>query len=476
MRVRWSSYQQWSAAFWCVCAFGLLSALSLLVPPMQSPDENAHLMRAEMLSHGQWRLQPAPEGTPAQLAGLGGWVDKNLALYSNAFMAVVVNSDGALPAQVRNNTPEWGWAHSEVFYPAPGTGYYFPLVYFPQALALWTGRTVGLGVAKSYQLARSCSLLVICLLVAMAWIRLRPNPAVIAIATLPMCLFQAVSPTLDGITTAMALLAISDFRVCADPLSHASERDPPWSLYACLFLLVTSRVHLLPLLLMPIFLAWKRRSQAAWISTCLLILLSMAWIGFAVASTTDVRVVREHSTGDLVRMYASHPQEFFLMLWHTLQHHELPGFYVRSFIGILGWLDVPLKNGYYQIIGIGVLLSATASLSWRRGPVALPSRLVLLVAAITSSLLVFLALALTWNPYSAPIIEGVQGRYFIVPSLMVGYALSDPEPYQACTRRPWAFWLAALVAMFSVAALVQALVDRYHFGTDIATRALRALH
>ena len=42
----------WPASVWALGAFVLLSVLSLLVPPMQSPDENAHLMRAEMLSRG----------------------------------------------------------------------------------------------------------------------------------------------------------------------------------------------------------------------------------------------------------------------------------------------------------------------------------------------------------------------------------------------------------------------------------------
>ena len=463
MRLRWSTCRQWSTLFWWAGVFGLLSALSLLVPPIQSPDENAHLMRAEMLSHGQWRLEAAPEGTPAEFAGLGGWVDKNLVFYNDAFMAIIVNPDGSLPAQVRKSTAEWGWSHSEIFYPAPGTGYYFPLVYFPQALALWIGRTVGFGVAASYQFARSCSLLVICLLVAVAWRRWQPNAVVIVLVTLPMSLFQAVSPTLDGVTTAMALLVLSDFCVGTQNLSQASEKEPPWSLYVCLFFLVTSRVHLLPLLLLPIFLAWKRRSAVAWTFTGLLVLLSMAWIGFAVAATTDVRVVREHSTGDLVWLYASHPQEFFLILWNTLRHHELPDFYARSFIGILGWLDVPLKYPAYQIIGTGLLLSAAASLSWRDWRANLPSRLILAGAALASSFLVFLALALTWNPYPALIIEGVQGRYFIVPALIVGYALSGPHPNQRPARPPWEFWLAALVALVSLTALAQALIHRYHF-------------
>src|SRR3990167_7511704 len=75
-----------TTVLWALGAFVLLSVLSLLVPPMQSPDENAHLMRAAMLSHGQWGLQPPPADTPAELASPGGWVDAGLAQYSHAFM------------------------------------------------------------------------------------------------------------------------------------------------------------------------------------------------------------------------------------------------------------------------------------------------------------------------------------------------------------------------------------------------------
>lgn len=166
---------------WWLSVFLLLSALSLMLPPMQSPDENAHLLRAGMLAEGQWRLQPAPADTPRDLAGLGGWVDKNLIDFSSTYLAVATRTQGMPPSEIKTQVASLHWALETAFYPVPGTGYYFPLIYAPQAIALWVGRAANLTMAHSYQLVRTTTLLLVCTLLALAWGRLPPNPAVIAI-------------------------------------------------------------------------------------------------------------------------------------------------------------------------------------------------------------------------------------------------------------------------------------------------------
>lgn len=428
---------------------------------MQSPDENAHLLRAEMLARGQWRLVPAPVDTPRDLSGLGGWVDKNLVLFSSAYLAVATQQKGVLATDVKAHVATLNWAKETVFYPVPGTGYYFPLIYAPQAFALWTGRAAGLTVAHSYQLARTTTLLVACSLLALAWRRLVPNPAVIAIATLPMCLFQILSPTVDGITTALAILAVSQF------LSHLENNSAspttPWGLYVSVFFLVTSRTHLLPLLLLPIYLAWRERTKSTWISGTVLSLMSLAWILYAMVNTTDIRVVRNQTSSELLLAYMVQPQAFLHLMWRTLQNYDLQRFYFQSFIGILGWLDTPLRKTDYAMLGTGLALAAGASLSWQRWRTDLASRAVLLFIAFTSIVMVFLALALTWTPYPAQTIEGVQGRYFTIPALFVGYALSGQDTGRLILSRSWTAWITLLVASASLAAFVWTLRDRYHF-------------
>ena len=45
----------------------------------------------------------------------------------------------------------------------------------------------------------------------------------------------------------------------------------------------------------------------------------------------------------------------------------------------------------------------------------------LLALALASAALVFLALLVTWTPHPAALVQGVQGRYFIVPALLADF-------------------------------------------------------
>ena len=459
-RLRMSRWRAWG---WGIVAFVLLSALSLMLPPMQSPDEHAHLMRAEMLARGQWRLQLPPSGTPTELFGLGGQVDENLALFSFTFVAIATHKNSATPAQLRQNYQYLQWANSTRFSPATGTGYYFPLIYAPQALALKLGHELDLSVLGSYQLTRSLTLLLSCALIALAVYKCAPNPAVVATLALPMCVFQVISPTLDGLTTALAALAISDFwqRV----RSPVPVTTSPLLIYACLFFVVTSRIHLGPMLLLPAYLAWQQRSLRAWSGAAFLVLICLAWTVHAMISMQEVRLYAKHSASELLRIYLAQPQVMLELIWNTLQHEGRMKFYWQSFIGILGWLDTPLSNVQYQLIGASLGMSVVAS--WR-----LPNqcsdakpRLVMIGAALGSICIAFLAMALTWTTYPAEIIEGVQGRYFLVPALLICYSLGNPE---ACGGKwesvwSWRTLVAASSAATSLVALIFTLHERYHF-------------
>ena len=447
---------KWSVWGWCLVAFVVLSALSRLVPPMQSPDETSHLMRAAMLANGQWGLQPAPADTPPELRGLGGDVDKHLALFGHDFLAIASQQNRQSPAELQRHHADLGWAGSTVFYPVPGTGYYFPLIYAPQALALKLGQAVGWGIAPSYQLARSLTLLVVCIVTALAWRRVPPNPAVVALVALPMGLFQAVSPTLDGLTTALALLAISEFlHHVASPARQGDAPRTPWLLWGCLFLVATSRTHLVPMLLLPLYLAWRQGSARAWAGWVVLVAACGAWVLHAMANTTDVRVVRAHSTAEILYNYLAHPWDFLRLVGQTLVHDNNLVFYGQSFVGILGWLDTPLPALYYPLIGAALGAAVLASVG-RKGA-GLGPRACLAMASGGAVMMVFLALAATWTPYPAMAIEGVQGRYFLVPALLLGYSLGGPS---AAVR--WRAAVAAVAVALSLCALIVTLHGRYH--------------
>lgn len=465
-------------AFWII-ALLLATGFSWLIPPMQSPDEDSHIGRAYLISQGDWLLQFLPvnstgameahqhEATAASQqtrppgARVGGWVDVGLSSFMAAYLDLARHSVKRFSATEKAQLAQIKWSETKRFQILAGTGYYFPAVYAPQALGLAIGRKLGLDIGQSYYLAKEMSLLACFALLALAFRLMAPNPLLAAILLLPMSLFQLLSPTIDGLTTSLSVLAISIFLSSADP-KRKHTVAASWGLITCVFLLATSRTHLLPLLLLPFFLAWRRQSRRDLYLGCGITVGAIAWTAFALQSTIDVRIVRDHTTAELLLHYLGHPMSFLQVVFASLNDPGLFIFYERSFVGVLGWLDTWLPTYFYPALWAGLAICGAASVSVSTLQRDGRSRLLLAGIAMASAGLVFLALLVTWTPHPALTVTGVQGRYFVVPVILLAFAISGVSAPTAPRRQ----WFAALaVAGFSassLAALTMTLLSRYH--------------
>lgn len=464
------------AALW-VLAWLLAMALAMLIPPMQSPDEMSHIDRAYLISRGHLLLQapPADLTVPAddkdtmalierarqQGGRMGGMVDQGLLDFSDAYLRLARQADHRLSPREREQLAQMPWTGASRYFLLAGTGYYFPAIYAPQALGLAIGQQLNWSIEHTYRLARASTLLVCFALLGLAFRQLRPNPAVIAVLLLPMSLFQLLSPTIDGLTNALAVLASSLFLSAADrtrPHSAAAS----WSLALCIFLLATSRTHLLPLLALPFFLAWQRQSRRDVYLGGLVTVATLGWVLFALDSTSDPRVVRSHTTTELLMHYASHPAAFIQILVASLTDSALFNFYQQSFIGILGWLDTRLPSYFYPALWTGLAVSGLASVSLASLRTDWRPRLLLIGVALASGGLVFLALLVTWTPHPATVVRGVQGRYFVVPMLLLGYAASGLTATRPPRQHRISNGVIAVFALMSLGALTMTLLSRYH--------------
>jgi len=92
----------------------------------------------------------------------------------------------------------------------------------------------------------------------------------------------------------------------------------------------------------------------------------------------------------------------------------------------------------------------------------LTMRASLALCAMGSVFLIFFSLLVTWTMHPASIIHGVQGRYFLVPGILIAYALSSTE-YSLSNRFTLVgpILLAALF-LFSVEKTANLLLDRYY--------------
>lgn len=98
------------------------------------------------------------------------------------------------------------------------------------------------------------------------------------------------------------------------------------------------------------------------------------------------------------------------MAFNTFFGDGMTGLY-QSMIGRLGWLDIPLSGWAYTLAGGMLLASLGTNPDGTRIPVL--TRLLALGAALGSLALIALPLFLTWTHVGAPVIQGLQGRYFL---------------------------------------------------------------
>ena len=439
-------------AFWAT-GFCMALTISSLIPPLQSPDEDSHLMRAAMISQGHISLGKVDPRSS------GALIDEGLLMFSEMYLTtVVVNSEARLSPTAIKEIEQITWTGRYGYAALPGAGYYLPAIYTPQAAGFWAGRSLNMSIANTYRLVRLCTLLASTGLLALAFTLMPPNPLSLGLIVLPMTLFQLSSPTVDGTTTGLAVLALSAFM---SSLVRGSAALSITLAVACL-LVATTRIHMMSLLVLPIFLGFRNHSRRDFVLGGSAVFLAISWVYFALTSTVDARVQRASTTGELVWSYLTHPADFIAVVGRSLADDELARFYGESFIGILGWLDTRLPLYFYPMLwaALGAVTLCTIRVKTLHEDWA--ARSLLLAIAIASAALVFFAMLVTWTPVPAVTIKGVQGRYFLGPALVLSFALSGQSAFVPPALRWWRWATLGVLGCLSTTALAITLWARYH--------------
>jgi len=338
---------------------------------------------------------------------------------------------------------DWGGRVEAGF---PNTAIYPPVFYLPAAAALAAARIMNLSVLHGLILARLAggAAAIIAGTVAIA---LAEDAAlwIFAILLLPMSLGLTASLSQDALMLAATALAVVVCRRATMPreliaaallFALVAMARPPYAAFALL------------LLRAPLPLGHR------WAAVLFVAAATVCW-GLLAAP----RMQFSHGGIDpaaQLRHLMIAPWQIPVLLAATWQTSHL-GLLI-GFIGSLGWQDVNLP-GWYDRVACMVLavalLSFLAGVQWR-------DRAVLLVpAAILAACgLVALVEYLTWSDVAAPRIEGLQGRYFLAPALLVA-AL----PVAGRRKLPWigvAETVAWLFPVLSIAVVINAIRVRYY--------------
>lgn len=428
--------------------------VGVVVPPFQSPDEFDHVERAHALAHGQWMLA-APKGVS------GVTVDAGLRAYMQHFESLPYQSDARVDREHLLEAQRIGWRGDGEFNAAPGTGYYLPIIYLPQALALGFGEWVGATIDASYRMARLASGLLASLMVLLALKHWRPSPLVMALLLLPMTLFQWSGAGIDALSIGATMLAVALWME-----GMASPVPPTLRRIATVGLLVTvvvgCRIQLAPLLLIPLVMV-RGVSVPRLVAGILPLLVVATWVLVALTNTQHPST-SSLSVEEKLLAYATDPAQVLDVVWTTVTTPSILDFYARSFIGVLGWLDTALPMATYSAWTVIIASAFAWSLcvaDWRG---AGRHHALLVLMALGSAVLVPALLLLMWTPFGAPTIDGVQGRYFLVPALLLAMAIPAARRVEAVGL--FDLFVSRLfivgIALYSLMVTLPTLIERYY--------------
>lgn len=348
--------------------YGLVMAIFLTwyIPSFRNPDEPNHFLKADQISRGQL------------VSDRGG------GLASTAISTATRGSDVGWDAQV---SPTY-FASSAIYPPA---------LYLPTAAAILAGKAMSLSVIETLRLARLTNAVVSLAVIAIAiLIAGSASIWIFMLCSLPMSVSLLTSVSQDGLIIAFTSLA------CALLLRRSGLTLPT----VLLTLVAMAKPPYVVLALALIATANAPRSTRAICMTALFACVA-AWTLIANAySVTRIRTDIHAIPAEQVRYILTAPLEFVKVMIRSLYAYKY--IYAESFVGTLGLMELYLSKYYYVFAG-ATLIACAACLR----PKADRKTVALAAAALATTIGIFLSLYLVWNEVGAPLIDGVQGRYFI---------------------------------------------------------------
>lgn len=425
-----------------VAVFGLGLCYLMVLPPLSAPDEVSHYISAYQLS-SRMLGQPANYQTGHVLVREEDWFLEDMdqvylyQLEEDGYLVAAGDDVGdarvfgqTLTEETYRLLHELGiWSGKTAA--AAGNGYAVsiyppvvttPLVYVPQALGIALGRILGLGSLGLLYLGRIFNLLNF---VLVSWLAMRRLPfgkeVLFGVCLLPMSLHLAASLSYD------AVIMAGIFLFTAWCLSLAYERErvrlaDVLGLAALMAVIgpckMVYAVFMGLCLLIPVkkFGGWKQWTAAAAVVFGVWALVMFAVNSQTIASyaaETDSYVTWAEEAGYSLTYLLHNPGRLLQMFYNTIVW-QAEYWHLTMLGAYLGNVDVVLDVPYLLI---AFFTGGLFMLAFRKpgDQVVLTggSRIWIWILCGGCLAALMLSMLIAWTPFSAQVIAGVQGRYFL---------------------------------------------------------------
>lgn len=452
------------ASVYLLLAVPYLISLVLIIPPFQIPDEGHHYLRSVSISEG--RLLPSNDGQE----GTGGAVDVSAVEFVNSFSYLFFNPNKKVTRDKLDQARMYDfkgpsastWFSAATLYP--------PYAYAAPSAVLAAARAVGLSQLDGFRLARLANGLLVLVAASIA-IALTPRGKwfLVALCLLPMFMAQASGISSDGAVFAISLVVVAMLARAA-----ASSFLRPGTLMAMaglVALVAAIRIPMIALALPLGVVGWCRLPMSGWgrgwttgLAVAVAFLPPLLWTAVAVSGQVDPRLLKSGAdAGAQVQYVLANLDLLPSIAWKTLAAHGAG--YLFQFVGVLGWLDTPIDPlfgfSFYGFSAFVLVAVLVIDISRRTHDDTLFS-VAMAGAAILSSALIFASLYVGWTPVGYPLVEGVQGRYFLPIAAVFGVAVAGQNWPPSEKRDAVAAGLIALFYTLSLPWVMWTLVNRYY--------------
>lgn len=409
-------------------------ALSFMQPALNAPDEVYHWQRAVQVSHGQ--LLADRQGGQ----NYGGEIDAAALEFARWANGHFQRSSSFGLSQVRQLSASLKTTTGMATASFPSSASYSPLVYLPQALGIAAARTLGGGVFPQLIAGRIANLLIYLTLVAVA-VRVAPcgRRLLLVLALTAPALQLVASVSGDPLNFALPALLFAwclRLRLAAAATLSRQARTGLGLLLVSLSLIKPVYLLLAAIaLLVPARHFGGRRGQIVFLATAFGtgLALTLAWNaaypfvpGLYWGTGVDPKAV-------LFQVLHA-PGAAMAYLAHSLSH-QLPIMWLDAW-GRMGGYPPPFMTNAPQTLSWAGL-ATTVALAVSEGHTPRDLRAAALMTALSALfvIVVFLAFWFAFSPPDASVIQGLQGRYFQLAFLLVGWACVLTAPFGDSLRR-----------------------------------------
>lgn len=403
-----------------VGAIALFYYYNKATPPLQVPDENNHFYRAFQISEGQF--------LPYKLnKRLGGNIPLSIREFVYAYEDVSLNKKHIVSEEFINQKFNLKYTDTaRKFVDFPNTSLYAPISYAPQAFAMYLMRKNDYSISHQYYAGRLFSVIIWIIGIFVA-ISLLPFGKWIftALALLPMNIYIANSFSADVVTNILALLFVSITLHIAFTKKRFTYNHFIVLAVLLTFLALAKVVYIAIVLLVLIIPKDHFKSKTHYVSGIGLLFLvafiaAYYWSGVIMNYYTPFTeynpkfrkgICLSSCANYFVQKQIILNDKFYFvnLVFRSLFDH--PFTYLNSYIGIFGNSDVFLPKKTSAWAYYALLLIALFDFTDKK--IKLTTKLLFILAALSSFLLLLLSQHLTWDCVGEGVVDNIQGRYLI---------------------------------------------------------------